>query len=89
MYTPYVRITNGNPYTVLDAAAKNPLGAVYAPPVTQSLPTTTNGIGAPAVMKYVYIIPQRIRHLWERLRLCTGRIRHSLRCLALSPRVWA
>lgn len=53
MYTPYVRITSGNVYTVLDSVAKNPLGTVYSPPVVQSLPTTTNGIAAPPVYKYV------------------------------------
>lgn len=54
MYTPYVRISTGNPYTVLDSTAKNALGAVYAAPQNEGLPTTTNGVGAPAVIKYVY-----------------------------------
>ncbi len=53
MYTPYVRISTGNPYTVLDASAKNALGALYSPPAPEGLVTTTNGFGAQPVMKYV------------------------------------
>lgn len=63
MYTPYVRITTGNPYTVLDAAPspgvnpKNPLGTLYAAPVNGSLPQSSPGVGVPPVMKYVYYNP--------------------------------
>ena len=60
MYTPYVRFSN--PTTQLDNAAKNALGAIYAPPSpypsTGNLSVTTGqsaaGYGAPPVFKYVY-----------------------------------
>lgn len=55
MYTPYVRISNGNnPYTTLDATARNPLGSIYAAPVNEGLAVTTKGYGAQPVIKYVY-----------------------------------
>jgi hypothetical protein len=54
MYQPYIRISTGNPYTVLDTVAKNPVGCIYAPPVNQNLPLTTKGFGAQPVLKYVY-----------------------------------
>lgn len=54
MYQPYIRISTGNPYTVLDSVAKNPVGCLYSPPVNQNLPLTTKGLGAQLVMKYVY-----------------------------------
>lgn len=58
MYTPYPRITTGNPFTVLDAPpGKNPLGTLYAPPINQALPLTAAGIGLPPVLKYVYYNP--------------------------------
>jgi hypothetical protein len=54
MYTPYVRISTGNPYTVLDTVARNPVGSIYSPPVNESLPLSTKGLGAQPVYKYVY-----------------------------------
>jgi len=58
MYTPYVRLTSGNPRTILDAQpGKNPYGTLYAPPINQALPSTQPGLGSPAVLKYVYYNP--------------------------------
>lgn len=54
MYTPYVRISTGNPYTVLDSTARNPVGCIYSAPVNENLPLSTKGLGAQPVMKYLY-----------------------------------
>jgi hypothetical protein len=54
MYTPYVRITTGNVQTTLDAAAKNPVGAIWSPPVNLGSPLSTKGLGAQPVYKYLY-----------------------------------
>lgn len=60
-YLPYARVTTGNPQTTLDAAAKNPVGALWAPPTPYNGATfsttatdSTAGLGAPPVFKYVY-----------------------------------
>ena len=53
MYTPYVRISTGNPSTVLDVNPTNTLGAIYAPPASPTVVTSSKGYGAQPVMKYV------------------------------------
>lgn len=61
-YLPYAKVSTGNVQTTLDAAAKNPIGGLYAPPVpyptTATFSTTaaasTSGYGAPPIFKYVY-----------------------------------
>jgi len=60
-YLPYARVTTGNPQTTLDATAKNPVGSLWAPPTpynngtfSTTVSTSTAGLGAPPVFKYVY-----------------------------------
>lgn len=60
-YLPYARVTTGNPQTTLDATAKNPVGAIWAPPspyngatFSTTATVSTAGLGAPPVFKYVY-----------------------------------